>query len=569
MKHKITLLITAIFVSSLIFGSFAETAKATDEDLAEQYKPWFYFEKEETCYPVDVSYALGNSYLYQYTDSGGVLVDDSPTAEELAIYSTEEYKEYYLDNQRGSTSDDGIITDYQSKEGLLGYTAYARVYTSGSNTVIQYWMYYAFNKGTLNVHEGDWEMVQIVLTGGVPTEVMYSQHYGGQKATWEQVEKSDNHIKVYVARGSHANYLRSYSGVFGAASDFVGANGKLLSHDEYNIELLESQGWLDFSGRWGAYSGIENAVRGSNGPSGPMYREDGEMWNDPIGWGNSLSQADNNGFLLEWFLCNFLMIFILLMILSFAIFGFLIYRRHKKHGLGPRIFSILYIDGGNIKTIGNILCIVGIIIAFIALIYPWYCVSANIGVGDINTGGFVDLIRIDGVKGIEVNLLDDQGPRQMGTFTLPFSLFIGIGLVFLILGTIGISHSKKLGRKYLFRGIKLMIPIIILLIAIMALGMMDLDSLTGTEVDSTADTFLNTFSNAPFGGQQSIVIPGAAMVSTKWGLCLGGQLLLLSGLIIIIAGIMELAANTQLFTERVAGPPQQMMPPPPKKGKEK
>ena len=45
MKHKIIFII-AVFVSSLIFGGFLETAEAADEDIAQQYAPIFYFEKE-------------------------------------------------------------------------------------------------------------------------------------------------------------------------------------------------------------------------------------------------------------------------------------------------------------------------------------------------------------------------------------------------------------------------------------------------------------------------------------------------------------------------------------------
>ncbi len=74
-------------------------------------------------------------------------------------------------------------------------------------------------------------MIQVVLTGGQPSEVMFSQHYSGQKAKWSQVDKEGEHVKVYVARGSHANYIKPYSGKVGLASDTVGDNGKILRPD--------------------------------------------------------------------------------------------------------------------------------------------------------------------------------------------------------------------------------------------------------------------------------------------------------------------------------------------------
>ena len=108
----------------------------------------------------------------------------------------------------------------------LGYKVYAHVDTTSN--IIQYWFFYAFNGGDLNRHEGDWEMIQVVLSGEQPTQVMFSQHYAGQTATWNQVEKEGDHVKVYVARGSHANYIKPYSGKIGLASDTVGDNGKIL-----------------------------------------------------------------------------------------------------------------------------------------------------------------------------------------------------------------------------------------------------------------------------------------------------------------------------------------------------
>ena len=41
-------------VLSLILGSLVTTCSAQSENPAQQYAPILYFEKEETCYPVDV-----------------------------------------------------------------------------------------------------------------------------------------------------------------------------------------------------------------------------------------------------------------------------------------------------------------------------------------------------------------------------------------------------------------------------------------------------------------------------------------------------------------------------------
>jgi len=554
------LIVVPLLISFLFLGVIDGVAQS-DENIAEQYAPILYFEQGEMCYPVDVSYHIDNSYLYQFTGDEPLLIDESPSDLNLSVYVT---GDYYLDNVLGTTDDENIIQDYQNKFSTLGYRVYCHIRQSGGTTVVQYWMFYAFNKGELNQHEGDWEMVQIVLSGGTPTDVMYSQHHGGQRATWDQVERDGDHIKVYVARGSHANYLRSYSGKFGVASDIVGANGKILESGDYTLELLESQDWLNFAGRWGEFDSYEDVFRGKVGPPGPMYREDGVMWNSPVDWGNGLSQADNNIFLFEWFLYNIVTIFLIVTAVSISLIVFRIYRRHKKHGLGPRIVSMFYIDGFNIKSIGNILCIVGIIIAVFGLFNLWYVVSIDINVEDFETAGTVDMMTIDGIDGVKINLLDpSSGPVQLGSLSIPFSLFIGLGLVFLVLATIGISSSKKLGRKYITRGIKLLIPIIIILAVIMALGTIPFGSVAGGNVDSTVEEILGSISSAPLGGQKAIPVYESGVsgqISFQWGLGLGGQLLLVAAIILLVAGIMEIIAKTSFFKEKVSDKSKKLKP---------
>jgi len=560
MKYK-NVFIVAVFVSSLIFGSFIGTVEAADTDLAQQYAPIFYFEKDESCFPVDVSYHIDNSNLYVVGDDSAI----NFTEENLSDYSTDGF---YLDNQKGSIDDNGIINDYTSSN--LGYTIYSHVNSSGGTTIIQYWMFYAFNPGTMNQHEGDWEMVQVILSGGTPTQVMYSQHHSGQKATWDQVERNGDHIKVYVSRGSHANYLRSFSGVVGVANDIVGANGRILNPEDYDLEMLESQPWLDFAGRWGWYGSTEEeaaeaSLLGQAGPNGPKFREDPAMWDYPLDWGNNLIQADNNVFILEMVLYNFVTLFIAITVILLCVLLFRIYRRHKKTGLGPRIISIFYIDGLNaksignilciigiivaIKSIGNILCIIGIIVAIFSLITPWYVISTDIRVSGYETHGMADMMTVDGINGIQIQVPGLTGPMPMGSIMIPFSLLIAISLVFLIIASIGVSHSKKLGRKYLARGAKLMVPVFLIIIIIMSLGMIPFESLAGTgDADVNIGEIIGAISASPSGGQKIVSIADVnGQIEFHWGFGIGAISLIVSGLILVIAGALEIIANTEFF----------------------
>jgi hypothetical protein len=404
-------------------------------------------------------------------------------------------------------------------------------------------------------------MIQVVLTDEQPTQVMFSQHYAGQTAIWSQVEKEGNHVKVYVARGSHANYIKSYSGKIGLASDTVGDNGKVLRPTEYTIEVLTDQAWIDFAGRWGwagedQSSAAEAAILGEAGPNGPKFREDGAMW-QPLSWAGNLQPANDWIFILEWFVYNFVILFFLVALLSLLLLGFFIYRRHKKHGLGPRKLSLFYIDGVNAKSIGNILCIVAIIVAIIGLFLPWYTVAANVSIPSYQETGMFNAVSIDGINGIQIRLPDRSGPVPLGTFALPFYLILGIGLVFLVLSTIGISQSKKLGKKYILRGIRLLVPFILIFIFVLMVGSV-IPQLAPVNMKENADVFsaMNAVSAAPFNGQYTVQLSGVdgGSVHLQWGFGIGIYLLMFAGILLIMAGLIEITAHAQFFEEKETFP---------------
>jgi hypothetical protein len=274
------------------------------------------------------------------------------------------------------------------------------------------------------------------------------------------------------------------------------------------------------------------------------------MW-DGLSWGSSLMETNDNFLLIEWFLYNFITILILLVVISLAITIFRIYRRHKKHGLGPRIVSMLYIDGPNLHTIGNILCFVGIIIAIIGLFGNWYTVSADINIDIYPTSGLTEIITLNGINGMQIFMPSLYGPVPMGSVVFPYALVILIGFIFLVLATIGINKSSKLGLKYIFKGIRLMLIIIVLVVALMLIG--NLAGLS-TEMGSGSDSFIveliNEISNNPAGGtysSQNIIPEVSGDISFQWGLGDGAMFLIYGGIIILVAGILEVVARKEFF----------------------
>jgi hypothetical protein len=581
MRKKLLLLKRSlILVLSLILFASLVGITCNADTMVEDYSPIFYFEGEETCYPISAEFHIQNSYLYQVEISSPI--STNPSESEISSYSSDLYQNYYLDNQLGTIDNfDQIIGNAKLWESTNGNVVYYHIIgdTSTGEGVIQYWMFYAFNKGELNKHEGDWEMVQISFSGGEPSQVAYSQHHSGQKASWGQVEKDGNNINVYVARGSHANYLRSYSGKLGIASDIVGDNGRVLDSNDYQLIDLEQEGFVNFSGKWGEVgqdeaASIESSLLGQAGPEGPKFREGGAMWGG-ISWGNSLLPSNNTLFLAEWFLYNFLLIFALISIAILGLMAFRIYRRHKKYGLGPRIVSMLYIDGFNLHSIGNILCIVGIIIAVIGLFNPWYTVSysaTGTGVTDtFQTKEMIDLLSFDGFNGLQVNIPGAGGPVPMGSVVLPFSVLILIGLIFMIIATIGIPLSRKLGGKYIWRGIRLIIPFILIVIVMIAISSL-IPSMAGEGESSYIQDIIGPLKSSPLGGESSTTITESdvtAQINLSWGIGLGIWMLFISGIIMMVAGILEFSSKHQFFVTKIPLPgkappvPQQKHHPPP------
>ncbi len=541
--------------SMIVFVPFSSSA--ADADLAEQYSPILYFEGEETCFPVEAEYIIQNSQLYSFdtdTESSSIILEN-PVPSDLSSYATEQYSYYFLDNSNGGLEENGVISKYQSDLSSVGYAVHAYVSNQGTRTIIQYWMCYVFNAGSVNTHEGDWECVMVVLEADSPVEVYFSQHHSGQRVSWDLVERSGDHVKVYVSRGSHANYARPYSGSLGVAMDIVNDNGLVLTSDGYDVVMLDSQDWLSFSGRWGQYDGIEQEIRGMVGPFGPMYREASVMWNAPLMWGESLSEASANMFLAEWFVYYFIWIFVAISLVSLAWAGFKIFKRYKSEGLGPRILSLLYIDGLNTKSIGNILCIVALVVGVLALFSPWYVMSADVGISGYETGGMVDLIRIDGVNGFMVNFLDGSGSlTPIGGFAMPFWIFIGIGLGFFLLSLIGLRLTGKAARKYIHRGIDFAIPVIAVIIIIAVLPMIaqtfGLIETGGSEVTQVFDAL----GASPFGGSASLAFetsPGeSSTLALQWGLGSGGWMLLISATVFIAAGVCLLMSSENFFESK-------------------
>jgi hypothetical protein len=538
--RKLIILLMIFFLFNFVFcltNLFGEAQNA--EELAIRYSPVLRFTGNEKFYPTTIDYFISRASLFDH--SNGATVDSSPTPETLGSYvSTNLYLNHDLETF------EAIASDYSLQAELNGYHIYAKVAITGSSTVIQYWLFYVFNNGPLNDHQGDFEVIEVFLdSSDNPQITLYSQHFTGQNTDWNEVEKIDTHPVVYVAEGSHANYFRSYQGKIGFESDIVGNDGLTINFDRTSIIMLQDQSWLNFAGRWGYWGTEAEVALGRAGPHGPVFNQDGIRWAQPEEYLSQTLTVNGTYFIIAWFAANFLLLFVIYLLGRGGWKIFNIYRMIKKGRLG--VWKFLKSKGAIFLVLG----IISILIAFFALFLPWYIISASSETSPLAQEEPVDLMKVDGVNGVSVNLFfgsaeSTSGYRNVFSTQLPFSIIFVAGLVLLILDIIAIKSGPKLGRKFIIGAIISLIPFILILVFIAMLptflpwaSML----LPGQELPPQLETMVTSISTNPIAGTTSQSFEVVGITTVNWGFSLGAYLFLFAAILRIISGVLLLGTG--------------------------
>ena len=545
----------------------------TPEQQASTFAPVLHFTQGEKFYPTSVDYIISGSVLRQrFSDGSNALVDAAPTAASLGTYAG---TDLFLDNKLGTL--DAIAADYASKASSVGYYVYVHVVNSGSSTVIQYWLFYAYNNGPLNDHQSDIEVVEVFLdSSGTPMKALYSQHGAGESAAWGDVEKTDDHPVVYVAQGSHANYFRSYQGKIGIENDIVGSNGVTIMPTDLHLVILDGNhpSWLDFKGRWGYWGTDEDVALGRAGPLGPVQNQNGVRWADPESYLSSTFSVGGTYFILAWLVANFLLLFVIYVVVRAAwkIVG--IVRLQRKGGL--RVKKFLKGRGSFGLTLG----IVAILIMVIALFLPWYTITALSDTGPLAHQGGVALMTIDGINGMQVNLFmgpggdSTSGYSSLFSMQIPFAILIAVGVVLLVLDVIGVKSGKNIGRKFMLGAITSLLPFILILLFMTQLpGFLPWASalVPGQSVPPQLDAMVHAIAGNPVYGTISQHFDVIGTITVNWGFGIGAYLFLVAAVIRIAAGfIMRSAPELQAESLPPLTPPPEAKPtsPPPPSSQE-
>jgi hypothetical protein len=276
---------------------------ADETALAQKYAPVVRLvEQAEECgpgepyIPTDVDVLFGERTVALRGPWNPVdLVKIGPKAEDLSgLY------EYHLDYP-GNALDPGCDYERWARRLTAGTapTVFAHVASEPARPgklALQYWLFYPFNEFN-NLHEGDWEMLQLNFDAGDsrealgedPVDVGYSSHEGAEQAGWgdDKLEVVDStHPVVYPAAGSHANKYGAALYLGSSAEAGVGCDDTEGPHDELRpvVKTIPSDPtaartafpWIAFEGRWGE---LQEAF--FNGPTGPNLKT---QWTEPITW---------------------------------------------------------------------------------------------------------------------------------------------------------------------------------------------------------------------------------------------------------------------------------------------
>jgi len=315
---ELTRITSLVIAASLLFTLLLVTDTASaqkalvqeDLELARRYAPVLYFHPAELFRPQSVDVMVNTARLRQ-TRREWIDINILTNVSLSDLFSYKDVS-YHLDvwfNDEGASDYKNYSahrTYYQSvlspQAGGPPIVAYAHVVRDENpqQIVLQYWLFYYYNDW-FNKHEGDWEMVQVVLSAsGEPEWVILSQHHGGTRRPWTQVKiEEGTHPAVYVALGSHANYFwgdevypngTKVGNVQVEVMDRTGTFGRVIPEVRMipDREVVEGDPdgwsgleWLPFRGNWGEVAPHSDF----SGPLGPA--EKGSQWEQPHAWGMS------------------------------------------------------------------------------------------------------------------------------------------------------------------------------------------------------------------------------------------------------------------------------------------
>ena len=293
----------AVAVLAPAVSAHAEPADAAQDALtrlARRFAPIVILQQQadpcgpgEPYAPFPVEQILGQADV-ELKDADGNVLATAPTADDLA--AAPEGSNIDLPGDAGRPG-----CDFEERFGrrveTLPITQYARLAVDPDQPgtfAVQFWWWYVYNDWN-DLHEGDWEMSQIVFAAATPEEALarnlapttfaLSQHNGNEDRTWAAARRDGDHPLVWAAAGSHAGYFSAHRWFGTNGNTGFGCDDTRGPSDRVDPQVVvmpqtvtpgDGFGWMVFKGHWG-----ERQLAINDSETGPQTTE---QWQHPITW---------------------------------------------------------------------------------------------------------------------------------------------------------------------------------------------------------------------------------------------------------------------------------------------
>jgi hypothetical protein len=157
---------------------------------------------------------------------------------------------------------------------------------------LHYWYFYIYNDANfgsrVDLHEGDWEMVQFLTRDGEPISAVYAQHAYAEQRNYSEVGIDDQLgcPIIYSARGSHASYFeaglhQTHAKIAGEYLplwwDAADGNGPHIRQTLRILADAQLPGCAMWKGCWGGTRARIPLIDGES-PAGPIAHA---QWSNP------------------------------------------------------------------------------------------------------------------------------------------------------------------------------------------------------------------------------------------------------------------------------------------------
>jgi hypothetical protein len=253
-------------------------ATASAHELLERFQPSLRYDSLETYFADSAEeWTASPDNALRRADGGPVAAGAGLTLDFLGSEYGDGHKAAAGDVIEAKSQDYSLrYRELRETRPELRNMIYGRAVPEGGGLWLQYWFFYFLNDYQLawgiDVHEGDWEMVQLHVPEGAdePDEACYAQHTFCELRPWPNVLRDGDRPLVFVGRGSHASFFEDgYH-----PTDFYDiCDGKQTPKKPIElVDVTDAPRWLQWPGHWGGKR------TGYAGPSAPCRHD---QWDGP------------------------------------------------------------------------------------------------------------------------------------------------------------------------------------------------------------------------------------------------------------------------------------------------